>query len=125
LARGWFELAGANVPIFLLANQPELADLGSRKVKRSYERHWTPVHLDFIVDDLDAAVARLTGLGGALDCPVDQRAYGRIAYMADPFGNGFDLIEFFRRRVRQHRRFPTRLDQAGIRVHCKNSMGPR
>ena len=49
----WFELAGANVPILLLANQPELADLGSRKVKRSYERHWTPVHLDFIVEDLD------------------------------------------------------------------------
>jgi predicted enzyme related to lactoylglutathione lyase len=90
----WFELAGANVPIFLLANQPELADLGGRKVKRSYERHWTPVHLDFIVDDLDAAVARLTGLGGALDRPVEQRAYGRIAYMADPFGNGFDLIKF-------------------------------
>jgi len=22
------------------------------------------------------------------------KEYGRIAYMADPFGNGFDLIEF-------------------------------
>ncbi|MEO8184940.1 MAG: VOC family protein [Deltaproteobacteria bacterium] len=24
---------------------------------RTYERHWTPVHLDFDVDDVDAAVA--------------------------------------------------------------------
>lgn len=60
---------------------------------RSYERHWTPVHLDFIVDDLDDAVRRLTALGGSLDRPVKLREYGRIANMADPFGNGFDLIE--------------------------------
>jgi predicted enzyme related to lactoylglutathione lyase len=94
LSPRWLELAGANVPIFLLANRSEAADLGTRKVARSYERHWTPVHLDFIVDDLDATVARLTGLGGALDHPVKLREYGRIANMADPFGNGFDLIEF-------------------------------
>jgi predicted enzyme related to lactoylglutathione lyase len=94
LSPRWLELAGANVPIFLLANQSAVADLGTRKVARSYERHWTPVHLDFIVDDLDASVSRLTGLGGALDRPVKLREYGRIANMADPFGDGFDLIEF-------------------------------
>ncbi|MBI3706422.1 MAG: VOC family protein [Proteobacteria bacterium] len=90
----WIELAGANLPIFLLAERPALADLGSRTATRSYERHWTPVHLDFIVGDLDAAVARLTALGGTLDRAVKAREYGRIANMADPFGNGFDLIEF-------------------------------
>ena len=52
------------------------------------------MHLDFIVPDLDAAVARLTGFGAALDRPAQQREYGRMANMADPFGNGFDLIEF-------------------------------
>jgi predicted enzyme related to lactoylglutathione lyase len=90
----WIELAGANMEIFLLANRPAVADLGSRKVTRSYERHWTPVHLDFIVDDIEAAVARLLKLGGSLDREIGEREYGRIAYMADPFGNGFDLIEF-------------------------------
>jgi predicted enzyme related to lactoylglutathione lyase len=94
LSPRWIELAGANLPIFLLAHRPPVADLGSRKVPRSYERHWTPVHLDFIVDDLDAAVSRLTELGGALDRDIKTREYGRIANMADPFGNGFDLIEF-------------------------------
>ena len=87
-------LEGANLPVFLLANRPPVADLGSRQAQRSYERHWTPVHLDFIVSDLDATVARLTGLGGSLDRDVKLREYGRIANMADPFGNGFDLIEF-------------------------------
>jgi predicted enzyme related to lactoylglutathione lyase len=94
LSPRWIELAGANVPIFLLADLPAVADLGSTTQARNYERHWTPVHLDFIVDDLDATVARLTARGGSLDRHVKTCEYGRIAYMADPFGNGFDLIEF-------------------------------
>ena len=94
LSPRWIELAGANVPIFLLADRPAVAVLGSMRVPRDYQRHWTPVHLDFIVADLDAMVARLRGLGGSLDREIKEREYGRIANMADPFGNGFDLIEF-------------------------------
>jgi predicted enzyme related to lactoylglutathione lyase len=94
LSPTWIELSGANLPVFLLANRPPVADLGSKTAQRSYERHWTPVHLDFIVDDLDATVSRLLALGASLDRAVKLREYGRIANMADPFGNGFDLIEF-------------------------------
>jgi Glyoxalase-like domain len=53
-----------------------------------------PVHLDFIVTDLDEVVGRLCGLGATLDREIQIREYGRMANMADPFGNGFDLIEF-------------------------------
>jgi len=94
LRPNWVELEGANVPIFLLGNRPPIADLGGKKVPRSYERHWTPVHLDFIVSDLDQAIARALKSGASLDREVQDREYGRIANMADPFGNGFDLIEF-------------------------------
>ncbi|QDO96755.1 VOC family protein [Ferrovibrio terrae] len=90
----WIELAGANTPVFLLASRTPTADLGDRMVERNYDRHWTPVHLDFVVDDLDTVLARLLERGGRLDRPVKSRDYGRIANMADPFGNGFDLIEF-------------------------------
>ena len=83
-----------DLPIYLLANRPALADLGTKQVVRSYERHWTPVHLDFIVDDLDRMVAQLISLGASLDRDIKSREYGRIANMGDPFGNGFDLIEF-------------------------------
>ena len=94
LSPSWVELDGANLPVFLLGNRPPTAELGGSRVQRSFDRHWTPVHLDFIVPDLDAAVARLTGLGATLDREIQQREYGRMANLADPFGNGFDLIEF-------------------------------
>lgn len=63
-------------------------------MQRSYERHWTPVHLDFIVGDLDATISRLMVMGASLDRDIKIQEYGRIANMADPFGNGFDLMEF-------------------------------
>ena len=90
----WVELAGANLPIFLLADRPAIAELGTTKVPRDFGRHWTPVHLDFIVTNLDKTVARLCRLGAMLDREIQIRQYGRMANMADPFGNGFDLIEF-------------------------------
>jgi len=94
LSPSWVELAGANLPIFLLGNRAPATDLGATQLRRDFARHWTPVHLDFIVPDLDAAVARLTALGATLDRDIQEREYGRMANMADPFGNGFDLIEF-------------------------------
>lgn len=94
LSARWIELAGANLPIFLLANRPPIANLGTTEMPRDFRRHWTPVHLDFVVLDLDSTVCRLERLGGSLDRDIKDREYGRIANMADPFGNGFDLIEF-------------------------------
>jgi len=79
LSATWVELQGASVPIFLLGNRPPVADLGGKKVRRSFERHWTPVHLDFIVDDLDVTVARALELGASLERGVQNREYGRIA----------------------------------------------
>jgi predicted enzyme related to lactoylglutathione lyase len=87
LSPRWVELDGANLPIFLLGDRPAAPT-------RDYHRHWTPVHLDFVVADLDRAVARLVGLGASLDRDIQIREYGRMANIADPFGNGFDLIEF-------------------------------
>jgi predicted enzyme related to lactoylglutathione lyase len=52
------------------------------------------VHLDFVVPDIATMVSRLTTLGGSLDRAIKERECGLIANMADPFGNGFDLIEF-------------------------------
>ena len=51
-------------------------------------------HLDFIVPNLDEMVGRLCSFGASLDREIQIREYGRMSNMADPFGNGFDLIEF-------------------------------
>jgi predicted enzyme related to lactoylglutathione lyase len=52
------------------------------------------VHLDFVVEDIDAAVRRAVAAGATLERDVSTHAYGRLALMADPFGNGFCLLQF-------------------------------
>src|SRR4029453_938466 len=83
LRPGWVELEGANLPIFLLGNRTPTADLGGRKITRSFERHWTPVHLDFVVTDLDRAVQRCRELGATCDRGIQVRDWGRMGNMAD------------------------------------------
>lgn len=62
---------------------------------RNYGRHWTPLHLDIVVDDLDAALARAARAGAKLERPITDHAWGRIAGIADPFGHGFCLIQLW------------------------------
>jgi hypothetical protein len=62
----WVELAGTNLSIFLLADRPAMAELGTTKV-HDFGRHWTPVHLDFIVSNLYEIVERLRDLRASLD----------------------------------------------------------
>ena len=90
----WVEILGAGSPIDLLLNAAGTQPIKCNPAVRSYRRHWTPVHLDFVVDDIDAAVARSLAHGATLETPVDERSYGRIASLADPFGHGLDLLEF-------------------------------
>jgi predicted enzyme related to lactoylglutathione lyase len=97
LSPSWVELDGANLPVFLLGNRPPTATPGGTETKRSFARHWTPVHLDFVVADVDAAVQRALAGGATLDDPVASHTWGRIAHLADPFGNGFCLLQFLGR----------------------------
>jgi catechol 2,3-dioxygenase-like lactoylglutathione lyase family enzyme len=90
----WVELAGARVPIHLLARPEPEFRAGAATLRRDYVRHWTPVHLDFVVDSLQTAVTRALAAGGVLDRDIVDHRYWRMANLADPFGNGVDLIEF-------------------------------
>jgi predicted enzyme related to lactoylglutathione lyase len=92
----WVELVGAPCTLDLLAKPPGTAALpsGEPRALRAYDRHWTPVHLDFVVDDVDDAVARAVGAGARLERPAETHPWGRIAILADPFGHGFCLIAF-------------------------------
>jgi predicted enzyme related to lactoylglutathione lyase len=89
----WAELLGATSPIDLLETSPGTAASPGGAARRDFGRHWTPVHLDFVVTDLDAAVARAVGAGATLERPVCEEPYGRLANLADPFGHGICLIE--------------------------------
>lgn len=86
------ELLGAPVPIYLLecaSGTPAAAD-----ARRDYTRHWTPVHLDFAVTDIEAATEKALSAGAKQETATRDTAYGRIATFADPFGHGFCLIQF-------------------------------
>ena len=61
-------------------------------ISRDYRRHWTPVHLDFVVDDIDEAVKRAVDAGGKLEGEIQRGARGALANLADPSGNGVDLV---------------------------------
>jgi len=91
---GWAHLTHEGQTIFIMQ-----LPLGSESVEnahapRDYSRHWTPVHLDFVVADVDRAVERALAAGATLDRPIQRRPkLGDMANMADPFGHGFDMIQ--------------------------------
>jgi len=94
---GWIELLGLTAPIYLLPKASGTPVSGATKQKRDYRRHWTPVHLDFVVTDLPRAVERATAAGASMEQDIETKAWGRIALFSDPFGNGFCLLEFLGR----------------------------
>jgi len=88
------ELVGAEAPIYLLAKPAGSPASASARAARDYRRHWTPVHLDFAVADVEAAVARALAAGARLEGAIESHAFGRMATLADPFGHGVCLIQF-------------------------------
>jgi catechol 2,3-dioxygenase-like lactoylglutathione lyase family enzyme len=92
---GAVELLGWPLPLYLLVKPAGSAIAPSAPTaRRSYDRHWTPVHLDVVVDDVDAALARALAAGAVQEAPIHDAAYGRLALLADPFGNGLCLLQF-------------------------------
>jgi predicted enzyme related to lactoylglutathione lyase len=90
----WVELLGGPVPIDLLAKPPGSAASPATSASREYTRHWTPIHLDLVVDDLDSAVARACEAGARLERPIQEARWGRLANLGDPFGHGLCVVEF-------------------------------
>jgi hypothetical protein len=85
------ELSGLPAPIYLL--QKPTGSPGAGKDQRHYDRHWTPVHVDIVVDDIEGALAA----GAQAETEIPVHAWGKIAVPADPFGHGFCLIQFLGR----------------------------
>jgi predicted enzyme related to lactoylglutathione lyase len=91
------EMLGASAVIHLLRNAAGTPASPSTSQRRSYARHWTPLHLDFVVDDIESAVQKAVSAGAQLEQAVAVHEWGKHALMADPFGHGFCFVEFLGR----------------------------
>ncbi len=86
-------LSAGNADIYLLERSADTNPLAASGTDgaRSYARHWTPVHLDFVVSDVDAAASRVVAAGGVREGG-EEGEWGAIAHCVDPFGHGFCVI---------------------------------
>jgi catechol 2,3-dioxygenase-like lactoylglutathione lyase family enzyme len=91
------EMLGSSVPIYLLVKSPETPASETISQLRSYQRHWTPIHLDFVVDEIEPAVQRALDASARLEQPIATHQWGKLALMADPFGHGFCFVQFLGR----------------------------
>ena len=95
--KGAVELLGSSTPIYLLLKEEGTAVSTTDSPRRSYARHWTPIHLDFVVDDIDASVQKAIAAGALLEKPVRTARWGKLAVLSDPFGHGFCFVQFLGR----------------------------
>ena len=94
IGNGVVELRGAALPIDLIEQPMGTTATGTGYSRRDYTRHWTPLHLDIVTGDLDAAMAKAKAAGATVEGKVREHGWGRIATLADPFGHGFCLLQF-------------------------------
>ena len=63
---------------------------GSAFLPEGVPAYWS---IYFAVEDADAALAKITELGGSVVRPAEDTPYGRLAEAADPTGANFKLIQ--------------------------------
>lgn len=88
------ELTGAFSVIYLLQNPAGSRPVGALPLIRQYSRHWTPVHLDFVVDDAVKAAQRALAAGAIQESECVEWNGSKCISFSDPFGHGFCVIEF-------------------------------
>ena len=62
-------MLGGPPPIYLLAKASGTPPSPEAPQPRPYQRHWTPLHLDFVLDEIDSAMARALSAGARLEQP--------------------------------------------------------
>ena len=88
------ELTGGSMRMLLLEKEDGSRPVPGARLSRNYRRHWTPVHLDFVVQDIEVATERAVAAGARLEGPVQTFVWGRQACLSDPFGHGLCLLQW-------------------------------
>jgi predicted enzyme related to lactoylglutathione lyase len=88
------ELIGASCVLYLLRKPPGSAASSAAAATRQYTRHWTPVHIDFVVESIEEAAKRAILAGARQESECVEWMDSKCITFSDPFGHGFCLIEF-------------------------------
>ena len=88
------EVTGASSIIYLLQNPAGSAAANGHAITRHYARHWTPVHMDFVIDDIESATQQALAAGAVQESECVVWRSSKCITFSDPFGHGFCLIEF-------------------------------
>lgn len=87
------ELEYGSSVIYLLRKSESSRPTPADGPARDFARHWTPVHVDFVVDDVDSAVDRALAAGAKRESACVEWRGSKCVTFSDPFGHGFCLIE--------------------------------
>lgn len=88
------ELSYGSAAIYLLRKPGASAATPGDGQVRTFARHWTPVHVDFVVADLDSAVARAAAAGATRESDCVEWRGSKCVTLSAPFGHGLCLIDF-------------------------------
>lgn len=80
------EMSGAGAPIYLMAHRAGSAPAKSVAGARRYHRHWTPVHIDFVVKDIAQAKARARAAGATCESDCVEWCGSTCVTFSNPFG---------------------------------------
>ena len=82
------ELTGASSVIYLLQNPSGSKAASTLSEARTYSRHWTPVHIDFVVDDIEEATEKALTAGASRESECVEWNGSKCITFSDPFGHG-------------------------------------
>ena len=85
-------LKAGDTTITLLEKREQTKPSPKTRDVRRYDRHWTPVHVDFHVEDVKAALERAVRAGATQEQFFEHPVHGSAAFCADPFGHGFCIL---------------------------------
>jgi predicted enzyme related to lactoylglutathione lyase len=89
---GYAILACGESTLGLLAKRSGSSPAKGSSDVRKYDRHWTPVHIDFRVDDFEATLKRALSAGAKTEQIHRVAGFPPVAFCSDPFGHGFCIV---------------------------------
>jgi len=89
---GFAVLSSGEATISLLEKSAGTTPAKDGNDVRRYERHWTPVHIDFRVNDFEETLKKALAAGAKSEEEYRVSGYPPVAFCSDPFGHGFCIV---------------------------------